>query len=349
MKNLRYLLIGLALGGVMGWALGYLRFPYVDQASAFGVGGLAALVGMALIVAMLYAWNNRDVLRSIVGDTQVQSDKGRKFAAIFAICFILVTMISSAVIFKQQTNNAAQQQRLNEQLQAQAEIIKSLEVRSQQSLIGNVLQELDRELGTSPSKTLSDGLIARVVALSTSLKPYRAMVGDSLSKLELSPERGQLLQSLCAMDIDSLSFARIKREATFAHADVQRAHLEKADLSYANLQGANLRDAHLQGANLQGSDLRKARVMVSIRDHEADREAMLRVLKRHAQDFNQYLAANVKLKYIPRLRFMLDESIAAGDKVLQILSELDEGGKLRRDLENEKEELQRTHKEEMDA
>ena len=55
-------------------------------------------------------------------------------------------------------------------------------------------------------------------------------------------------------------------------------------------------------------DLRKARVLVSIRDHEEDKDKMLRVLKRHAHEFNQHLHKHIKLKYIKRLKldFYLD-------------------------------------------
>ena len=74
---------------------------------------------------------------------------------------------------------------------------------------------------------------------------------------------------------------------------------------------------------ITSANLRHARVLVSIRDHEDERNKMLRVLRKHAQDFNQHLRKTLKLKYIPRLTFELDDSIEAGDRVLDLISRLD--------------------------
>lgn len=77
---------------------------------------------------------------------------------------------------------------------------------------------------------------------------------------------------------------------------------------------------------IAASDLRAARVLVSIRDHVQEREAMLKRLARHAPQIQALLHRNVALKYTPRLTFALDESIEQGDRVLQILSEMAAAG-----------------------
>lgn len=69
--------------------------------------------------------------------------------------------------------------------------------------------------------------------------------------------------------------------------------------------------------------LRQARVMVSIRDHEKEREPMLRLLRRHAPEIQATINRDLTLKYTPRLSFELDTSIERGDKVLGLLSEID--------------------------
>lgn len=74
---------------------------------------------------------------------------------------------------------------------------------------------------------------------------------------------------------------------------------------------------------LTGSDLRTARVMVSIRDHEAERTRMLRQLEHRRGEIQEIVHRRIVLKYTPRLSFELDTSIETGDRVLQIISEME--------------------------
>jgi ribosome-binding factor A len=70
------------------------------------------------------------------------------------------------------------------------------------------------------------------------------------------------------------------------------------------------------------SSLRQARVMVSIRDHEEERDKMLRILRHHAPEIQAAINRDLTLKYTPRLSFLLDTSIERGDRVLSLLSEI---------------------------
>ena len=70
-------------------------------------------------------------------------------------------------------------------------------------------------------------------------------------------------------------------------------------------------------------DLRRARVLISIRDHEAERQAMLSALRRHRKEMQSTINRNLALKYTPRLSFELDESLAEGDRMLGILAEIE--------------------------
>jgi ribosome-binding factor A len=71
------------------------------------------------------------------------------------------------------------------------------------------------------------------------------------------------------------------------------------------------------------SDLRDANVYVSIFGHEEERNRMISHLNRHRQEIIRLMIRRVKLKYTPRLHFILDESIEEGDNILSILSELE--------------------------
>jgi len=71
-------------------------------------------------------------------------------------------------------------------------------------------------------------------------------------------------------------------------------------------------------------DLRNARVMVSIR--EQDEEVALRTLsfiRRQRNKLQTNLNKHTFIKFTPRLSFHLDKSIAKGNDVLSILSELE--------------------------
>lgn len=70
-------------------------------------------------------------------------------------------------------------------------------------------------------------------------------------------------------------------------------------------------------------NLQNARVLVSILGHEEKREAMLAVLRKHRNNIQKHINANIKLKYTPRLDFKLDTSLESGDHILQILSEIE--------------------------
>jgi ribosome-binding factor A len=70
-------------------------------------------------------------------------------------------------------------------------------------------------------------------------------------------------------------------------------------------------------------NLRGATVYVSIRDHQDDRKAMMSLLRKHRTEFQEHIARHLTLKYTPRLRFQLDESIERGDRVLDVLARMD--------------------------
>ena len=72
------------------------------------------------------------------------------------------------------------------------------------------------------------------------------------------------------------------------------------------------------------SDLRTARVLVSIRDHEDRRLAMIQLLNRNHAAIQEHISHKVVMKYTPRLTFDLDRSIEEGDRVLALLATIDD-------------------------
>ena len=70
-------------------------------------------------------------------------------------------------------------------------------------------------------------------------------------------------------------------------------------------------------------DLRDANVFVSIFGHEDERDRMIAHLNRHRQEVIRMMIKRVKLKYTPRLHFILDETIEDGDRILSMLAEME--------------------------
>jgi ribosome-binding factor A len=69
--------------------------------------------------------------------------------------------------------------------------------------------------------------------------------------------------------------------------------------------------------------LRDANVFVSIFQHEEERDRMIAFLNRHRQEIIRLLVRRVKLKYTPRLHFVLDSSLEEGDRILSLLAEME--------------------------
>ena len=71
-------------------------------------------------------------------------------------------------------------------------------------------------------------------------------------------------------------------------------------------------------------DLRRARVYLSIWGDADSRHRMLRLMRKHRIDIQREIGSNLVLKYTPQLRFEFDPSVQEGDRILHMISELDE-------------------------
>jgi len=70
-------------------------------------------------------------------------------------------------------------------------------------------------------------------------------------------------------------------------------------------------------------NLRTAQVSISIFGHETERGAILRKIANKAHALQAIINRDLTLKYTPRLRFVLDESVERGDHVLDVLNRLE--------------------------
>ncbi len=74
-----------------------------------------------------------------------------------------------------------------------------------------------------------------------------------------------------------------------------------------------------------GKDLRNATVRVSVYGDAPLREKAVNILNKRARDFQAAIGKEAGLRCTPRLRFVADESLAKGDRVLSLLSKLESG------------------------
>ena len=73
------------------------------------------------------------------------------------------------------------------------------------------------------------------------------------------------------------------------------------------------------------SDLKNAHVFVSVLGSQSD-EIVMKKLEKHRIALQSELAHRVTMKFTPHLVFHLDESIARGSRVVEILQKIDSPG-----------------------
>jgi len=99
---------------------------------------------------------------------------------------------------------------------------------------------------------------------------------------------------------------------------------EIAEDIYRNFAGSDFDAASVTVTRVEcAADLRDAKVFISIFGHEDARDRMISYLNRHRQEIIRLMIKRVKLKYTPRLHFILDESIEGGDHILSLLAEME--------------------------
>lgn len=70
-------------------------------------------------------------------------------------------------------------------------------------------------------------------------------------------------------------------------------------------------------------DLKTAAVFISILGSAEQQKHGMALLTKHRPRIQDLMARSVVLKYTPKLRFLLDDSVLRGNKVLQIIEELE--------------------------
>lgn len=263
----------MAGSGVTGWALGYLRLPYLEKNHAFWAGVIACLAVVSLILVLL-------LLRK--RSQYFFSDKNRQtgYSLLpWAVACIVATGISSGflLILRQNASLKTQAKKQNEQVKEMSQFIASFRKNDHAVLANSLLKSAEDELKSNQTKILSDETIEKIiVALNHSLLPYLQWNEGSLSKNELSPGRAQVLLGIKTLHLDTASFDEIKKSGSFSQSDLRGADLKGFDLRGADLRKADLTHADLSNADLRGADLSEANMWGAKLNHAQMNSANLK-------------------------------------------------------------------------
>jgi ribosome-binding factor A len=98
---------------------------------------------------------------------------------------------------------------------------------------------------------------------------------------------------------------------------------ELSDLIHNRLKDPRVGFASITGVEMSG-DLRHAKVFVSVMGSAEDQQATMRALS-HAGGFLRHeLAQRLTIRYTPELAFRLDESIAHGSHLMELMRQVRE-------------------------
>jgi ribosome-binding factor A len=75
------------------------------------------------------------------------------------------------------------------------------------------------------------------------------------------------------------------------------------------------------------SDLHTAHVFISILGNPGQQKRGIALLEEHRLRIQSQVAHSVILKYTPKLRFIMDDSVIRGNRVMQIFDELEKADK----------------------
>ncbi len=99
---------------------------------------------------------------------------------------------------------------------------------------------------------------------------------------------------------------------------------ELSDLIRTRMKDPRIGFASITGVELS-ADLRHAKVFVSVLGTPEEQRATLQGLEHAAGFLRHELAQRLNIRYTPEILFKLDESIARGTRILQLIHEMEAG------------------------
>ena len=173
------------------------------------------------------------------------------------IVALLIALLPTTLMIYQ--NNLLKIQ--NKKIQDQTFLAEASRRSAQMFIMGDVLSDLNKELDRGVAR-LSNTLTGRIVSLTRAMKPYKYIdqSNDELIENYISPERGQLLITLCKSNLNSSYFSdEILQESDFTYSELIDANLMRKTLREINLNNANLSNVELRGTDLSRASLRNTK------------------------------------------------------------------------------------------
>lgn len=245
----RKILLVLSLGicFTTGWFFGYVNFPMIENSFILEFAlccSILGIIGYYLFVNSNF--NGFEINKNLTSKKGKSKSKTYFFLALLAV----VVFVFAAVRINVENNLKIKLSESEELIKEQENQILRLKSKNQLPAVARILGNLKEEIDTN-NGTLSEGSIREVANLSHTLEPY---FDPSLSK-KISIERGNLFVGLCALKMDSNSFAKIKRDVVFSFSYLKDVDLSGLDLTEVNLEYCTFLNVNLNEADLSNSNL----------------------------------------------------------------------------------------------
>jgi hypothetical protein len=260
------LLLSFVVGAFLAFSLslavsGFLAVLIVPRFFASASGTLTGMVDDLTRASQAYAVGDSAKALSHMGRAAEEgvawySIGATKRFVVHAALGLLVTFgsITGAVLLLSQNSLLREQ---NKKIDLQTAVTDAQKRGAFASELFAIVQDVAKLEGQQ-RRTLPEPLMARILVLMSSAKPYLFLEFPSSGapqriRRPLSPERGQMLTALARLNVNLSTL--ITAGVEFDGADLRQADLQGVDLSKANLSGSNLSGANLRGAKLVGAQL----------------------------------------------------------------------------------------------
>ena len=250
LKNWRVILL-LLFSGLIGWFIGYFKFPDILDNREFLSGVFLSFSFICLGFLLLQLSKKKS-----------SSGINTSSKSFMTLTISTVMLFLSIVIYGWVSgeNNI-----LTERIEAQSQIIEEMngqsfaeEIATANAQIPTILETIKQDSDSNNSFYLSSQAISSLARLNQSLHPRKKYNKETDSLEMYSQERGQLLNNLIHMNLDSNIWAQIKKRVSFEYAYLANSDLSEADLSDINLSNAILSNCNLSGANFHHANLHRA-------------------------------------------------------------------------------------------
>ena len=172
----------------------------------------------------------------------------RMLSLVLLLFSLVPSLVSLYILIKQ-----------NDLIKTQNALVEASRKSSYGFQLSSIFDAVDRIYDSEKGKKkLNTEVIARIIGITGSLKPYKILEENGLSTRLYSPERTQLLIFLLNSNISNRSLKAIYDSADFSHCDLRHTNLSQKYLEGINLSNANLENSELNSSNLNDVILKGA-------------------------------------------------------------------------------------------